>query len=378
MQFIDLGAQRRHIQARLKAAIDRVVEGGQYILGPEVGEFEARIADYLGVRHAISCANGTDALLLALMAADIGPGDAVFCPSYTFAATAEVVALRGAEPVFVDVDAETYNMVPAALAEAVSAISAEGRLTPRAVIPVDLFGLAADYDAIDAIAERENLMIIEDAAQAIGGISGDRKCGSFGDVAATSFYPAKPLGCYGDGGAMFTDNDDLAELLRSLRFHGKGDGQYDNRRIGVNSRLDTIQAAILIEKLAVLEEEMEARQRVAQRYAKGLGDVVKVPDIPEHCRSAFAQYAIELPGRDGLKAHLHENGIPSVVYYPKPLHLQPAYEKFPRQPGGLPVSEALPERILCLPMHAYLGEDDQDLIVDTIRQYVLKNAEAAE
>ena len=360
MQFIDLGAQRRHIQARLKAAIDRVVEGGQYILGPEVGEFEARIADYLGVRHAIACANGTDALLLALMAADIGPGDAVFCPSYTFAATAEVVALRGAEPVFVDVDAETYNMVPAALAEAVLAIKAEGRLTPRAVIPVDLFGLAADYDAIDAIAERENLMIIEDAAQAIG------------------FYPAKPLGCYGDGGAMFTDNDDLAELLRSLRFHGKGDGQYDNRRIGVNSRLDTIQAAILIEKLAILEEEMEARQRVAQRYAKGLGDVVRVPHIPEHCRSAFAQYAIELPGRDGLKAHLHENGIPSVVYYPKPLHLQPAYEKFPQQPRGLPVSEALPERILCLPMHAYLGEDDQDLIIDTIRQYVLKNAEAAE
>lgn len=377
MQFIDLGAQRRRIEQRIKAAIDRVVASGQYILGPEVAEFERRIADYVGVAHAVACANGTDALMLPLMAADIGPGDAVFCPSFTFAATAEVVALRRAEPVFVDVDAATYNLSPAGLESAIAAVKAEGRLTPRAVIPVDLFGLAADLDAIGAIAEREGLMVVEDAAQSIGGTSGGRKCGSFGDVAATSFYPAKPLGCYGDGGAMFTNDGDLAETLRSLNFHGKGDGQYDNVRVGINSRLDTIQAAILIEKLAILEEEMEARQVVAERYRLGLGDVVKVPAIPVGHRSAFAQYAIELDGRDGLKAHLAASGIPSVVYYPKPLHLQRAYERFPRQPEGLPVTEALPERILCLPMHAYLNEADQERIIDTIRRHVLRNGNEA-
>jgi dTDP-4-amino-4,6-dideoxygalactose transaminase len=370
MQFIDLAAQRARISHRLKPAIDRVIDGGAYILGPEVREFEKQMAGYVGARNAVACANGTDALLLPLLASGIGPGDAVFVPSFTFAATAEVVALAKAEPVFVDIDADSYNMDPASLEAAIAMVKAEGRLVPRAIIPVDLFGLAADYPAIEAIARRENLMIVEDAAQAIGGSLDNRMCGAFGHVAATSFYPAKPLGCYGDGGAMFTDDDDLAERLRSFAFHGKGETQYDNVHVGLNSRLDTLQAAILIEKLAILEDEMAERQVVARRYAQGLAGVVKTPVVPENRRSAYAQYAIETPQRDGLKAHLQAAGIPSVIYYVKPLHLQVAYEHFPRAPGGLPVSEELPKRILCLPMHPYLTAEDQDRICGTIAAYV--------
>jgi dTDP-4-amino-4,6-dideoxygalactose transaminase len=369
MQFIDLQAQRARIGERIKAAIDRVIDDGRYIHGPEVAEFEKKLADYVGVKHVVACANGTDALLLPLLSAGIGPGDAVFCPSFTFAATAEVVALAKAEPVFIDVDPDSYNIVPEQLQAAVEMVRAEGRLTPRAVIPVDLFGLAADYPALEAIARREGLMVIEDAAQAIGGSVHNAMCGSFGNVAGTSFYPAKPLGCYGDGGAMFTNDAGLAETLRSYAFHGKGETQYDNVHVGLNSRLDTLQAAILIEKLAILEEEMEARQLVARRYSAGLGEIVKVPAIPAHSRSAWAQYAIETPVRDGLKAHLQENGIPSMIYYVKPLHLQKAYEQFPRAPGGLPVSESLSQRILCLPMHPYLAESDQDRIIETIRNF---------
>src|SRR5687767_10142152 len=322
MQFIDLGAQRERIGDRLKAAIDRVVEDGRYILGPEVAEFEAKLAAYIGVKHCVACANGTDALLLPLYASGIGPGDAVFVPSFTFAATAEVVALAKAEPVFVDVDPNTYNIDIDSLEAAIAMIKAEGRLKPKAIIPVDLFGLGADYESIMAIAEREKLLVIEDAAQAIGGSVGARMCGSFGHVGATSFYPAKPLGCYGDGGAMFTNDDALAAKLRSFAFHGKGETQYDNVHVGINSRLDTLQAAILLEKLAILEEEMVARQAVAKRYAEGLSGVVKVAQVPEGNRSAFAQFAIETAGRDMLKAFLQERGIPSVIYYVKPLHQQ--------------------------------------------------------
>lgn len=379
MQFIDLAAQRAQIEHKINSAIERVVQSGRYILGPEVTEFEDRLADYVGVKHAIGCANGTDALLLPLMAHNIGPGDAVFCPSFTFAATAEVVALRRAEPVFVDVEADTYNMDVASLEAAIAMVKEEGRLQPRAIIPVDLFGLAADYEAIEALAKREGLIVIEDAAQSAGGKLGGKMCGSFGDVASTSFYPAKPLGCYGDGGAMFTDDDDLATVLRSLNFHGKGDGQYDNVRVGINSRLDTIQAAILIEKLAILEGEMEARQTVAARYADGLRDVVKAAEIVPGGRSAWAQYAIETDDRDGLKGHLQSNDIPSVIYYTKPLHQQLAYDMYPVAPDGLPVTAALPGKILCLPMHPYLTENDQDMIIDCIRQYVMSNGrEAAE
>jgi len=370
MQFIDLGAQRARINHRLKAAVDRVIDSGAYILGPDVREFEKQLADYVGVRNVVACANGTDALLLPLLASGIGPGDAVFCPSFTFAATAEVVALAKAEPVFVDIDPDSYNMDPASLESAIAMVRAEGRLTPKAIIPVDLFGLAADYPAIGAIARREKLMVIEDAAQAIGGSLDNRMCGAFGDVASTSFYPAKPLGCYGDGGAMFTDDDAFAETLRSYAFHGKGATQYDNIHVGLNSRLDTLQAAILIEKLAILEEEMAERQVVARRYAEGLKGVVKTPVVPENRRSAWAQYAIETPHRDGLKAHLQAAGIPSVIYYVKPLHLQVAYERFPRVPTGLPVSEGLPSRILCLPMHPYLTADDQDRICGAIAEFI--------
>ena len=369
MQFIDLGAQRARISEKIEAAVSRVIADGRYILGPEVAEFEKRLGEYIGVEHVVACANGTDALLLPLKAHDIGRGDAVFCPSFTFAATAEVVALTGAEPVFVDIDPDTYNLNVAQLEAAILAIKMEGRLTPKAIIPVDLFGLAADYDAIMKIAAKHDLIVIEDAAQSIGGRKDNRMCGAFGHVAGTSFYPAKPLGCYGDGGAMFTNDAALAEKLRSYAFHGKGAHQYDNIHIGMNSRLDTIQAAILLEKLAILPDEMDARQRVATRYDEGLVPYVKVPNIAHGSRSAFAQYAIESDDRDALKAHLQSNGIPSVIYYVKPLHQQVAYAHFPIAPGGLPVSESLPDRILCLPMHPYLSEADQDRIIGTVAEF---------
>lgn len=379
MQFIDLQAQRARIADRLDAAVSKVIAGGQYILGPQVREFEKRLADYVGVEHVAACANGTDALQIPLMASGIGPGDAVFCPSFTFAATAEVVALTGAEPVFVEIDADTYTMDPQDLEAAIAAIRAGGSLTPRAIIPVDLFGIAADYRAIGAIAKREGLLVLSDAAQSMGGKRDNAMCGAFGDVAGTSFYPAKPLGCYGDGGAMFSNDADFTEKLRSIAFHGKGESQYDNVAIGMNSRLDTIQAAILIEKLAILEDEMEARQRIAGRYAEGLADYVKTPRIPQGTRSAFAQYAIETAGRERLRVALSEKNIPSVVYYSKPLHLQKAYAHYPRTPNGLPVSESLPERILCLPMHPYLSVEDQDLIIDVVRRFVDEGkAQAAE
>lgn len=379
MQFIDLGAQRERIRDKLTAAIDRVVNEGKYILGPEVAEFEKQLAAYVGVKHVVACANGTDALLLPLLASGIGPGDAVFVPSFTFAATAEVVALAKAEPVFIDIDPDTYNIDIDSLEAAIAMIKAEGRLKPRAIIPVDLFGVAADYDAIAEIAARENLMVIEDAAQSIGGKADGRMCGAFGTVGSTSFYPAKPLGCYGDGGAMFTNDDELAARLRSFAFHGKGETQYDNVHVGLNSRLDTLQAAILIEKLAILEDEMVARQKVAQRYRDGLHNVVKVAHVPEGRRSAWAQYAIETPHRDELKAHLQSLGIPSVIYYVKPLHQQVAYNQYPRTPKGLPVSESLPERILCLPMHPYLSNQDQDRIINAISDFIAaRTAQAAE
>ncbi len=279
------------------------------------------------------------------------------------------MALTGAEPVFVDIDPDTYNLDIAQLEAAVEAVKAEGRLTPKAVIPVDLFGLSADYDSIMKIAAKHDLLVVEDAAQSIGGRHGNKMCGAFGHVAGTSFYPAKPLGCYGDGGAMFTNDSALAEKLRSYAFHGKGAHQYDNIHVGLNSRLDTIQAAILLEKLAILPDEMEARQSVAARYNAGLARFVKVPEIPSGSRSAWAQYAIESSDRDGLKAHLQANGIPSVIYYVKPLHQQVAYSKFPIAPGGLPVSESLPGRILCLPMHPYLTDEDIERIVGAVAQF---------
>lgn len=370
MQFIDLGAQRARIQDRLEKSLAKVLDEGRYILGPEVTEFEQKLAEYVGVKHVVACANGTDALLIPLMANGIGPGDAVFCPSFTFAATAEVVALTGATPVFVDVDPDTYNIDTGSLEAAIAEVRREGRLTPKGMVPVDLFGQPALYDLINAIAVREGLFIIEDAAQSMGGRRDNIMCGAFGNVASTSFYPAKPLGCYGDGGAMFTNDGELADILRSIAFHGKGDSQYDNVRIGLNSRLDTIQAAILLAKLEILPEEMDLRDEVARRYNNLLGDVVKVPVLPENIRSAWAQYAIETPHRDHVRARLQEAGIPSVIYYEKPLHLQRAYAAYPRTQSGLQVSETLPERILCLPMHPYLTVEDQERIATIIREAV--------
>jgi len=369
MQFIDLNAQRLRIEAQINEAVLKVVAEGQYILGSQVAEFEEKIAAYLGVKHAIACANGTDALLMPLMARNIGPGDAVFCPAFTFLATAEVVVLAGAEPVFVDVLPDSYNIDPTSLQQAIEQVKSQGRLKPKAVIPVDLFGLAADYATLDPIAKEHNLLMIEDAAQSIGGRCHNQMCGAFGDVAATSFYPAKPLGCYGDGGAIFTNDDELAEILRSILFHGKGTSQYDAVRIGLNSRLDTIQAAILLEKVKILESEIEARQKVARRYYDGLSDVVKVPNMIEGQISAFAQYTIEAQDRDGLKQYLQSLNIPSVIYYIKPLHFQKAYQEFERVHSGLNISESLCDRVLSLPMHPYLEAQDQDHIIAAIRDF---------
>lgn len=369
MQFVDLGAQRARIEKEINKAIADVVASGRYILGPEVAEFEKRIADYVGVKYAVACANGTDALLIPLMAKNIGPGDAVFVPSFTFAATAEVVALAGASPVFVDIDPNTYNIDITQLQAAIDMVKAEGKLKPKAIIPVDLFGLPADFQGISAIASRENLFVIEDAAQSIGGKSNNVMCGAYGDVAGTSFYPVKPLGCYGDGGAMFTNDEGLTDVLRSVLFHGKGETQYDNVRIGLNSRLDTIQAAVLLQKLTILEDEMEKRAEVGKRYANGLRDVVKVPEIPAGMRSAYAQYTIEVKDRNGLQSALKEQGIPTMIYYIKPLHLQTAYKHYPTAPDGLPVSEYAADHVLSLPMHPYLSHDDQDRVIEAIRKF---------
>ncbi|EJF94599.1 DegT/DnrJ/EryC1/StrS aminotransferase family protein [Bartonella taylorii] len=371
MQFIDLAAQRLRIEDKINTAIAHVVSSGQYILGPKVTEFEERLADYLGVKHVVACANGTDALKMPLMAKNIGPGDAVFCPSFTFSATAEVVALVGAEPVFVDVLPNTFNIDVDKLSEAIEMVKKRGRLKPKAIIAVDLFGLPADYMKIAKVAAKENLFIIEDAAQSMGGRSGNIMCGAFGDVAATSFYPAKPLGCYGDGGAMMTNDDNLAALLRSILFHGKGETQYDNVRIGMNSRLDTIQAAILLEKFVIFEEEIEKRVAIAQYYSNNLRDIVTVPEVREGERCAYAQYTIKVENRDKLKDYLQKNSIPTMVYYKTPLHQQLAYKHFPYVKDSLSVSESLGNCVLSLPMHPYLTQTDQDMVIQRIRDFYL-------
>jgi dTDP-4-amino-4,6-dideoxygalactose transaminase len=367
--FIDVAAQRRRLGRAIDEAVARVLAHCQFVMGPEVFELERQLAQFCGTRHAVSCSSGTDALVLVLMAKAVGKGDAVICPSFTFCATAEAVALLGATPVYADVDEETFNLSAASVARA-AATARKAGLKPKAVIPVDLFGLPADHDAVAQVAAAEKLFVLDDAAQAFGATYRGRRLGTFGLATATSFFPAKPLGCYGDGGAIFTDDDVLADDLRSLRVHGQGADKYDNVRVGMTGRLDTIQAAILIEKLKIFPDEIESRARVARRYSEGLGDIAAVPTPPDHATSVWAQYTIRLkPGRrDGLAAALKAEGIPTAFYYPKPLHRQAAYRDFPAGEGGLGVTERLAEEVISLPMHAYLDEAVQDRIVGAVRR----------
>ena len=380
--YADLQLQYQSIKGEIDAAIAGVIRDNAFIRGSYVDAFEREFASAAEVTHCVSCANGTDALALPLMAWGIGRGDAVFVPSFTFAATAEVVPWFDAEPVFVDVDENTYNMDPAALERAIAGIKAEGRLTPRVVIAVDLFGQPADYPAIKAICDKHGLKLISDSAQGFGCTIGGEHPLKWADITTTSFFPAKPLGCYGDGGAVLTNDDELAQLIDSVRVHGKAvavdlkdrtfdhDPKYLNMRIGLNSRLDTIQAAVLIEKLKVFSQEIEWRNAAAARYNEGLRPhVAKVPDVPAGNISNWAQYTIEHPDRDGLAAHLKEQGVPTAVYYPIPLHLQPAYEHFPRGEGGLPVTERLKDVVISLPMHADLDTATQAKVIDAVASY---------
>jgi dTDP-4-amino-4,6-dideoxygalactose transaminase len=369
--FIDLAAQRARLGRALDDAIARVLAHNQFILGPEVRALEAQLARFCGARHAVSCANGTDALLLVLMAQGIGPGDAVFCPTFTFCATAEVAVLVGATPVLVDVEEATFNIDPVSLASGITTAKNLG-LKPRAVIPVGLFGQPADLDAVNAIAATEALFVLDDAAQSFGAAYKGRHVGTLAHATATSFFPSKPLGCYGDGGAVFTDDAELAELLLSLRVHGEGSGKYDNVRVGINGRLDTLQAAILLEKLAIFPDELVLRDRIARRYAALLGDVVIVPEIAAVATSVWAQYTVRVPAgrRDQVGADLKAQGIPTAIYYAKPLHRQTAYQGYPVAGNGLPVSERLAGEVLSLPMHAYLTEAVQDRICAAVRRAV--------
>ena len=367
--FIDLAAQRQRLKPAVDVAVMKVLDHCQFIMGPEVRAFEAELAAFCGAKHVVTCASGTDALVLALRAFGIGPGDAVICPSFTFCATAEVAVLVGATPVFVDVDPVTFNIDAGGIAGAVETAKAAG-LVPKAVIPVDLFGLAADHGAVAAAAKAHGLMVLDDAAQGFGASFNNRRLGTFGHATATSFFPAKPLGCYGDGGAVMTDDDQLADLMRSIRVHGMGSDRYDNVRIGLASRLDTIQAAILSEKLKIFLDEIEARNVVARRYADGLSDLIKVPAVPAGSTSVWAQYTIRLkPGtRDAFAAALKADGIPTAIYYPIPLHLQQAYKQYPVGKGGVANSEKLAAEVISLPMHPYLDEPTQARIVDSVRR----------
>jgi len=382
LPFIDLQAQRHRIENEINAAVLSVVESGRYVLGPEVGELEKQLAAWCGAKHSVSCANGTDAIALPLMAWEVGPGDAVFCPSFTFVATAQVVPWTGASPVFVDILPDTYNMDPASLEAAIARVKAEGKLTPKVVIAVDLFGQPANYPAIKTICDREGLKLIADTAQGYGCTLNGKHPTDWADIATTSFFPAKPLGCYGDGGAVVTNDAHLAELVESLRVYGKvtptdaaernfhHDPKYLSLRVGMNSRLDTIQAAILLEKLKIFADEIRLRQKVADRYSAGLRDHVRsVPHVIEGGQSVWAQYVIEHENRDGLQAHLGAKGIPSMVYYPVPIHMQDFAAAWAPPCGSLSVTEEASRHVLALPMHPYLSEEDQDRVIGAVRAF---------
>ena len=374
--FVDLGAQQKEIFSKIEERIFKVLSHGQYIMGPEIDELEEELANFAGVKHAITCSSGTDAVLMALMAYRIGPGDVVFTTPFTFIATAEVIALLGAIPVFVDIIPHTFNIDPSRLELAIEAFNKEdpniyplpralyrqhlkGRpeKSNKGIIAVDLFGLPADYDRINALAKNEGLFVIGDAAQSFGATFKGEKVGTLTDVTATSFFPAKPLGCYGDGGAVLTDDDDLSATIRSIRLHGKGKEKYDNVRIGINGRLDTLQAAILLEKLKIFPWEVERRNLVAQQYSENLKNIVEIPFVPEEFMSVWAQYSIMSDQKESLQDALKKAGIPTAVYYPKPLHLQTAFSYLGYKEGDFPNSEKISKRIFSLPMHPYLKED---------------------
>ena len=366
MQFIDLHAQQKRLKAEIDAGIADVLSHGRYILGPQVGEFEAKLAKFVDAKHALSCANGTDALLLPLLAWDIGPGDAVFCPSFSYCATAEVIALRGATPVFVDIDRETYNMDPDSLRTAISQIKRQGQLTPRAVIIVDLFGQCADYPTLAPIIREAGLKIISDCAQGFGSTRSSKHPLEWADVQTTSFFPAKPLGCYGDGGAVLTQDEELNALMRSLGFHGRGSAPFDSDHVGMNSRLDTMQAAVLLPKLAIFEDEIAKRNLIAERYSDKLKvHADRTPKIDDGVVSTWAQYTIEVPNAENFSNAMKAAGIPTARYYPLPIHMHTAYREFPVSGNGLPNTMACRNHVVSLPMHPYLSEADQDRIIET-------------
>ena len=368
MQFIDLKTQYARLKSDIDNRIAAVLDRQAFIQGPEVRELEAALAEFSGAAHVVSCANGTDALQLALMALEIGPGDAVFVPSFTYTATAEVILLLGASPIFVDVDADTFNVDFDSIEAAIGKVRAEGKLRPAALLTVDLFGQPVDYERARALADEHGLAFISDAAQGFGADFHGKRIGSaLADITTTSFFPAKPLGCYGDGGAIFTDNGEHAEIIRSICLHGKGTAKYDVVRVGVNSRLDTLQAAILLPKLAVFPDELERRHEVASSYIERLRDHVATPLAPpQGSRYAWAQFTVKVDDRDAVQARLKESGVPSNVYYPRPMHLQPAYLKFGDGAGSLPVSEHLSDVVLSLPMHPYLTIEEIDQVCSSL------------
>ena len=366
MQFIDLKTQQKRIRNNLESRLRVVLDHGKYIMGPEVFELEEKLAAYVGVKHCISCSSGTDALLIPLLAKGIGVGDAIITTPFTYIATAEVIALVGATPIFVDIYPETYNLNPEGIEDAIKQAKSKG-LSPKAIIPVDLFGLPARYRMIEEIAKKHNLFILEDAAQGFGGEIGGKRAGSFGDVSSTSFFPAKPLGCYGDGGAIFTNDDELVNLMRSVRVHGSGEDKYDNVRIGINGRLDTIQAAILLEKLSIFDaDEVDLRNKVADYYKQNLNNDLKSPFVPKNYKSSWAQFSILAESseeREEIMFKLKENDIPSMIYYRIPLHLQKVFKTLGYEIGDFPVSEDIANRIFSIPMHPYLSNKDQDKII---------------
>ncbi len=368
IDFIDLKTQQMRIKNEIDTGIAAVMSEGCFIMGPPVREFETKLAAFAQAKHALSCANGTDALLLAMLAWEIGPGDAVFCPSFTFCATAEIIANVGATPVFIDIDRETYNLDVASLKTAITETNTRGELVPKAIIAVDLFGQSADYKNISRVAKEEGLKLLADSAQGFGSTQDGKQPLHWAEIATTSFYPAKPLGCYGDGGAVLTNDSELEEVVNSLRIHGKGSDKYDNVRVGINSRLDTIQAAVLLPKLAIFADEIHIRNDIAKRYIDGLsGYVMRVPTVLDGVVSTWAQFTIEVPDPASFAAALKEKGIPTARHYPKPVHMQTAYTNYPVAGNGLPNTMDCIGNVISLPMHPYLDEDTQDMIIETVK-----------